>query len=168
MQYIDKVADIPVDVQKQVSTIQASQHDTQHIDEVVPALMESEIPSIPDADDPCLNEAADEDEVEHENKMRRLPMPAEAVSENRADEPDFGRFDDLVLPSPEGKTLFVNIASSDEAKDEAEKEQDGPKSRPMWRVQRGGRARPRTRVGVVCTEWAARCGRGSLRTWSQK
>ena len=100
MQYIDKVADIPVDVQRQVSTIQASQHDTQQIDKVVPAPMESEVPGIPDADDSCLNEAADEDEVEHENKMRRLPMPAEAVSENRADEPDFDRFDDLVLPSP--------------------------------------------------------------------
>ena len=83
-----------MDVQKQVSTIQASQHDTQHIDEVVPALMESEIPSIPDADDPCLKEAADEDEV-------RLPMPAEAVSESRADESDFDRFEDFVLSSPE-------------------------------------------------------------------
>ena len=44
-------------------------------------------------------------------------MPAEAVFESRADESDFDRFDDLVLPSPEGKTLFVNIASGDEAED---------------------------------------------------
>ena len=56
VQYIDKVADIPVDVQRQVSTIQAAQHDTQHIDEVVDvsALMESEVLTIPE--DPCLNE----------------------------------------------------------------------------------------------------------------
>ena len=123
MQYIDKVADISVDVQRQVSTIQASQHDTQQIDKVVPALMESEVPSIPDADDPCLNEAADEDEVEHENKMRRLPMPAETVSESRADESDFDRFDDLFLSSPEGKTIFASIASRDEAEDGDENEQ---------------------------------------------
>ena len=51
-------------------------------------------------------------------------MPAETVFESRADESDFDRFDDLVLPSPEGKTLFVNIASSDEAEDEPEKQQE--------------------------------------------
>ena len=42
--------------------------------------------------------------LEQESKKRKLPMPAEAVSESRADESDFDRFDDLVLLSPEGKT----------------------------------------------------------------
>ena len=51
-------------------------------------------------------------------------MPADAVSENRADKSDFDRFDDLVLPSREGKTLFVSIASGDEAEDEPEKQQE--------------------------------------------
>ena len=49
-------------------------------------------------------------------------MPAEAVSESRADEADFDRFDDLVLPSPEGKTIFASIASRDEAEDGDENE----------------------------------------------
>ena len=51
-------------------------------------------------------------------------MPAEAVFEGRADESDFDRFDDLVLPSPERKTLFVSIASDNEAEDESDKQQD--------------------------------------------
>ena len=51
-------------------------------------------------------------------------MSAEAVSESRADESDFDRFDDLVLPSPEGKTLFVSIASGDEAEDDPEQDQE--------------------------------------------
>ena len=48
VQYIDKVADIPVDVQRQMSTTQGSQHDMQQIDEVVhaTAFMESEVPTI--------------------------------------------------------------------------------------------------------------------------
>ena len=70
------------------------------------------------------NHTADEDRLEQENKKRKLPTPAEAVSESRANESDFDRFDDLVLPSPEGKALFMNIASDDEAKDEPEKEQE--------------------------------------------
>ena len=126
MQHIDKAADIPVDVQGQVSTVQASQHDTQHSDEVVPTLMESEIPSTSDADDPCLNEAADEDDVEHENKKRKFP--AEADFERLADESDFDRFDELVLPSLEEKTLHENIASGDEAQDGPEKEQEMTRS----------------------------------------
>ena len=82
------MADIPVDVHRQVSTIQASQHDMQHINEVVdvPALTQREVPNIPGADDPCLDETADEDRLEHENKKRRLPMPAEAVFESRSDD----------------------------------------------------------------------------------
>ena len=44
-------------------------------------------------------------------------MPTDAVSESRADESDFDRFDDLVLPSPERKTVFISIASGDEAED---------------------------------------------------
>ena len=128
VQYIHKVADIPVDVQRQVSTIQASQHDVQHIDEVVcvPALMESEVPTI--LDDPCLKETADEDRLEHENKKRRLHIPAEAVSESRTDESDFDRFDDLVLPSLEGKILFASSASGDEAEEEPDKEQEMTRS----------------------------------------
>ena len=51
-------------------------------------------------------------------------MPAETVFESRADESDFDRFENLVLPSPEGKTLFVSIASGDEAEDESDKEQE--------------------------------------------
>ena len=139
VQYIDQVADITVNVQRHVFTIQAAQHDTQHIDEVVhvPALMQSEVPAIPDADDPCLDEEADENQLEHEYKKRRLPKPTEAVAEScfmkgkdDADESDSDRFDDLVLPSPqhEGKTLFANIASDDEAEDGAEKEQEMTRS----------------------------------------
>ena len=105
VQYIDKVADIPVDMQGQVFTIQAAQD----IDEVedVPALTQSEVPNI--ADD-------DEDWLEQESKKRKLPMPADAVSESRADESNFDRFDDLVLPSPERKTVFISIASGDEGR----------------------------------------------------
>ena len=112
VQYIDKVADIPVDMQRQVSTTQAAQ-DIEEIEDV-PALTHSEVPNIPDDD---------EDWLEQENKRRRLPTPAEAVSESHADESDFDRFDDLVLPSPERKTLFMSIASGDEAEDEPEKQQ---------------------------------------------
>ena len=81
----------------------------------VSALTQSEVPNIPDDD---------EDQLEQESKKRKLPMPAEAVSESHADESDFDRFEDLVLPSPEGKTLFVSIASGDEAEDESDKEQE--------------------------------------------
>ena len=66
-----------------------------------PAFTQSEVPNITDDD---------EDWLEQESKKRKLPMPADAVSESRADESDFDRFDDLVLPSPERKTVFVNIA----------------------------------------------------------
>ena len=113
VQYIDKVADISVDMQRQMSTIQAAQY----IDEVedVPALTQSEVPNIPDDD---------EDWLEQESKRRNIPTPADAVSESRADESDFDRFDDLVLPSPEGKTIFMSIASGDEAEDGSDKEQE--------------------------------------------
>ena len=126
VQYIDKVADIPVDVQRRGSIIQAAQHDLQHIDDDVhvPALIQSEVPTIPDTDDLCSNETGDEDRLEQESKKRKLTMPADAVSESRADESDFGRFDDLVLPSPERKTVFISIASSDDAEDESDKEQE--------------------------------------------
>ena len=113
MQYIDKVADVLVDMQGQVSITQAAQD----IDEVedVPALTQSEVPNIPDDD---------EDRLEQESEKRKLPMPAEAVSESCADESDFDRFDDLVLPSPEGRTLVASIASGDEAEEEPEKLQE--------------------------------------------
>ena len=109
VQYIDKVADIPVDVQRPVS--------------------------IPD--DPCSNETADEDRLEHENKKRRLPMPAEAA----------------------GKTLFVSIASDNEAEDESDKQQDmilslvqGGES--MLVDETDARSPGRQMVQVVHAEWA--------------
>ena len=140
MQYIDKVADIPVDMQRQVSTTQAAQ-DIEEVEDV-PALTQSEVPNITDDD---------EDWLEQESKKRKLPMPADAVSESRADESDFDRFDDLVLPSPEGKTLFVSIASGDEAEDESDKEHEmTPSLVQGGGVHAGGRDRrvsPRTRVG---------------------
>ena len=96
VQYIDKVADIPVDVQRQGSTNQDPQHD---IDEVghVPVPTQSASPTIPDTDDLCLDEIADEDRLEQESKKRKLPTPAEAISESRADESDFNRFDDFAI-----------------------------------------------------------------------
>ena len=113
VQYIDKVADIPVDMQRQVSTTQAAQ-DIEEVEDV-PALTQSEVSNISDDD---------EDQLEQESKKRKLPMPADAVSESRADESDFDRFDDLVLPSPERKTVFISIASGDEAEDGSDKEQE--------------------------------------------
>ena len=87
-----------------------------------------------DIDDLCLDETADEDRLQQENKKRKLPTPAEAVSESRADESDFDRLDDLVMPSSEGKPLFVNIASKDEAEDDPEQDQEMTRSL----VPRGG------------------------------
>ena len=56
VQYIDKVADIPVDERRRGSTIPAAQHDLQHIDEAVhvPALAQSEVPNIQDDDEDWL------------------------------------------------------------------------------------------------------------------
>ena len=157
VQYIDKVADIPVDVQRRGSIIQAAQHDLQHIDEDVhvPALIQSEVPTIPDTDDLCSNETEDEDRLEHENKKRRIPMPADAVSEIRANESDFNRFDDLVLP----KTLFVSIASGDEAEDEPEKQQEMTLSlvqggESMLVDETDAESPGRQMVQVVHAEWA--------------
>ena len=113
VQYIDKVADIPVDMQRQVSTTQAAQ-DIEEVEDV-PALTHSEVPNIPDDD---------EDWLEQESKKRKLPVPAKTVFESRTDESDFDRFDELVLPSSEGKTLFVSIAKGDEAEDEPQKQQE--------------------------------------------
>ena len=148
VQYIDKVADIPVDMQRQVSTLQAGQH----IDEVedVPALTQSEVPNILDDD---------EDQLEQESKKRKLPMPAEAVSQSRADESDFDRFDDLVLPSPEGKTIFMSIASGDEAEDGPDKEQEMTRSlvqgeESMQVDETDARSPGREVVRVIYTEWS--------------
>ena len=87
---------------KDKGPIQASQHD---IDEVghVPVPTQSGAPTIPDTEDLCLDESADDDRLKQESKKRKLPMPAEAVCESRADESDFDRFDDLVLPSSRRK-----------------------------------------------------------------
>ena len=160
VQYIDKVADIPVDVQRQVSTIQAAQHDMQHIDEVVhvPAPMESEVPNIPDADDLCLDETAEEDRLEQASKKMKLPMPAEVVSESRADESDFDRFDDLVLPSPAGKTIFMSIASGDGEEDGPEKEQEMTRKlvqggEAMLVDETDGQSPGRELVQVMHAEW---------------
>ena len=158
VQYIDKVADIPVDVQRQESTNQALQHD---IDEVghITVPTHNVTPTIPDTDDLCLDETADEDRLEQENKKRKLPTPAEAVSESRANESDFDRFDDLVLPSPEGKTLFMNIASDDEAKDGPEKEQEMTRSlvqagESMLMDETDARSPGREMVQVIHAEWS--------------
>ena len=64
----------PVDVPRQGSTIQASQHNTQRIDEVedVPAPMGSEVPTIPD--DPRLDETADEDPLEEASHASRSSL----------------------------------------------------------------------------------------------
>ena len=160
VQCIDKVADIVVDVKK-MSTTQTSQHDMQHIDEVVhvPALVESEVPTVPDTDDLCLDETADEDRLEQESKKRKLVMPAEAVSDSRADESDFDRLDDLVLPSPEGKTLFMNIASDDETEDGPEKEQEMTRSlvqggESMLVDETEAQGQEHKMIQVVRTEWA--------------
>ena len=148
VQYIDKVADIPVDVQRQVSTVQAAQD----IDEVedVPALTQSEVPNIPDDD---------EDWLEQESKKRKLPTQAATVSDSRADESDFDRFDDLVLPSPEGQTIFMSIASGDEAEDEPEKQQEMTRclvqgGESMLVDETDARSPGRQMVQVVHAEWS--------------
>ena len=148
VQYIDKVADIPLDMQRQMSTTQAAQ-DIEEVEDV-PALTQSEVPNIPDDD---------EDQLEQESKKRKLPMPADAVSESRADESDFDRFDDLVLPSPEGKTLFVSIASGDEAEDKSDKEQEMTLSlvqggESMLVDETNAQAPERELVQAVHAEWA--------------
>ena len=142
VQYIDKVADIPVDMQRQVSTTQAAQ-DIEEVEDVP----QSEVPNIPDDD---------EDWLEQESKKRKLPMPADAVSESRADESDFDRFEDLVLPSPEGKTLFISIASGDEAEDGPDKEQEITRSLVQGRESMlvDAQAPERELVQAVHAEWA--------------
>ena len=148
VQYIDNVADIPVDMQRQVSTTQAAQ-DIEEVEDV-PALTQSEIPNIPDDDD---------DWLEQESKKRKLPMPADAVSESRADESDFDRFDDLVLPSPERKTIFISIASGDEAEDGPDKEQEITRStvqgeESMLVDETDAQAPENELVQAVHAEWA--------------
>ena len=148
VQYIDKVADIPVDMQRQVSTTQAAQ-DIEEVEDV-PALTQSEVPNIPDDD---------EDLLEQESKKRKLPMPADADSESRADESDFDRFDDLVLPSPERKTVFISIASGDEAEDGPDKEQEITRSlvqggESMLVDETDAQAPERELVQAVRAEWA--------------
>ena len=157
VQYFDKVADISVDMQRQMSTIQAAQY----IDEVVdvPVPTQSVAPTIPDTNDLCLDETTDEDGLEQENKKRRLPTPTEAVSESRADESDFDQFDDLVLPSPEGKTIFMNIASGDEAEDDPEKEQEMTRSlvqggELMVMDETDARSPGHEMVQVIHAEWS--------------
>ena len=123
----------------------------------VPAHTQNEVPTIPD--DPCLDETADEDRLKQESKQRKLPMPAEAGFECRADESDFDRFDDLVLPSPEGKTIFMSIASGNEAEDGPEKEQEMTRSLVKGREsmlvdERDARSPGREMVQVIYAEWS--------------
>ena len=146
--YIDKVADIPVDMQRQVSTTQAAQ-DIEEVEDVS-ALTQSEVLNMTDDD---------EDWLEQESKKRKLPMPADAVSESRADESDFDRFDDLVLPSPERKTVFISIASGDEAEDGPDKEQEITRSlvqgeESMLVDETDAQAPERELVQAVHAEWA--------------
>ena len=65
VQYIDKVADIPVDMQRQVSTTQAAQ-DIEEVEDV-PALTQSEVPNIPDDDEDWLEQESKEEEAPHAN-----------------------------------------------------------------------------------------------------
>ena len=178
VQSINKMVDIPVSLQRNVSTFQITQKTVevprvQFIDKLVgdPTFMQRQVstiqaaqsPNVPafmlDTDGLCLlatgqdgsvelNEAADDDRLQHENKRRRLPKLIEAVFESRsteckevADGLDFERFEDLVLPPSqscfdpvesleearddgrEGKTLIANVASGDEVEDDAEEEQ---------------------------------------------
>ena len=148
VQYIDKVADISVDMQRQVSTTQAAQ-DIEEVEDVS-ALTQSEVSNISDDD---------EDQLEQESKKRKLPMPADAVSESRADESDFDRFDDLVVPSPERKTVFISIASGDEAEDGPDKEQEITRSlvqggESMLVDETDAQAPERELVQAVHAEWA--------------
>ena len=120
---------------------------------------QSVAPTIPDTGDLCLDETADEDRLVQESKKRKLPMPAEAVSESRADESYFDRFDDLVLPSPEGKTIFMSIASGDEAEDGPDKEQEMTRSLVQGREsmqvdETDARSPGREMVRVIYTEWS--------------
>ena len=120
---------------------------------------QSVAPTIPDSDDLCLDGTADEDRLEQESKKRKLPMPAEAVSESRADESDFDRFDDFVLPSPKGKTIFMSIASGDEAEDGPEKEQEMTLSlvqgeESMLVDETDTRSPGREMVQVIYAEWS--------------
>ena len=86
-------------------------------------------------------------------------MPADAVSESRADESDFDRFDDLVLPSPERKTIFMSIASSDEAEDGPDKEQEMTQSlvqggESMLVDETDPQAPGRALVQLIHAEWS--------------
>ena len=106
-----------------------------------------------------MDESADEDRLEQGSKKRKLPVPAEAVSESRADESDFDRFDDLVLPSPEGKTIFLSIASGDEAEDGPDKEQEITRSLVQGREsmlvdETDARSPGREMVQAIYAEWS--------------
>ena len=94
-------------------------------------------------------------------RTRREDFPSQPKqpSESRADESDYDRFDELVLPSLEGKTFFMNIASDDEAEDGAEKEQETTRSlvqgRESMLVDETDAQSPGCKmVQVVHAEWA--------------
>ena len=120
-----------------------------------PTVMQRQVSTIQDADDPShsatchedsreLNEAADEDTtIDNEKKKREVTKQTETVFQSCPMEctEKHDRLKDLVLPSSptcridvdsreeargdgrEGKTIYVNIASGDEAEHEAEAKQ---------------------------------------------
>ena len=127
----------PFDTQRQVqvSTMQDAQHDTQLIEEVVHIAALSQ-----------------------ENKKRKFPD--EADFGRRAEESDFDWFDELVLPSLEEKTLYMNIASGDEAEDGPEKEQEMTISRmsesysEFWAAEKGAPKPKRKLRPEAWTGWS--------------
>ena len=157
-------------MQRQVSTTQAAQ-DIEEVEDVS-ALTQIEVLNITDDD---------EDWLEQESKKRKLPMPADAVSESRADESDFDRFDDLVAISWKKDRLHQHRLRWRSGGRIWQRTGDNPKSRPRGGVHAGGRDRrasPRTRVGpsgarrglwhVRCEERACACPRDGRSSGPQR
>ena len=143
VQFIDKVVDVPVIMQRQFPAVQVAKKtvkdpQTQSIVKELRSKLEvghtNKVHARNQLDKnrwrkkhelEATQYPQDVQERADLTNQRQVPAtPAEAVSESCADESDSDRFDDLVLPSLEGKTLFVIIASGDEAEDEPDKQQD--------------------------------------------
>ena len=74
-------------------------------------------------------------------------------------ESDSHQFDDLIFPSPEGQTLFVSIASGDEAEDEPTEEQEMTRSlvqgeEPMLMGKTDARSPAHEMVQLIHAEWS--------------
>ena len=84
VQFVDKLVDDPTFMRGQVSIIQAAQSPN------VPACMLDTDdlchPAIGQEDSDELNEAADDDQLEHENNKRRLPKQTETDTGSRSTE----------------------------------------------------------------------------------